>query len=107
MKRWKWILFGVSMVAMILLLVFEVRLNHEWYLLEKGYQGEVAFLESAQSMEMEKRIFKVDMVLSFIGFINAVAIILYLTMNYQKLVDKWRKFKGAESKPFLTALQKV
>jgi len=105
MKKWKWVLFGVSLVAMVLLLVFEVRLNHQWYLLEKGYGGEVPFLESAQSMEMERRIFKVDMMLSFIGFVNAVAIVLYLTINYQNLVDRWRKFRGVKSKPFLTAEQ--
>ncbi|MCP4120603.1 MAG: hypothetical protein GY751_02485 [Bacteroidetes bacterium] len=97
MKRAKWTIFGCSMIIMILLLIVEIHLNLEWYQMEKEYEGAVQFYLTAPSMEMENRIFGIDMALAAIGFVNIVAIVAYLALNYQTLVDRWRRFRGSKS----------
>jgi len=83
---------------MIILFIVEIRLNLEWFRLEETYKGNVAFFLTAASKEMEGRIFRIDMALSGIGALNLAIIVFYLTNNYQRLVDAWRRFRGLKSK---------
>lgn len=88
------------MATMLWLFAVEIGLNVDWYEMEQATE-ELNFHNTLESAEMENRIFRIDMLLATLGFINFVIVFFYVFNHHQDLIDRWRRIRGKKSKPFL------
>ena len=72
----------------------EYKVNHNS---SSGHSNSYVDSIQAKLIEINERVFKIEMATAFLAFINIICTFIFMINNYQSFIDYWRKSTGQKS----------